>query len=407
MPMTDGKVMNEQSEILRVPSLFLLVCAALVGCSTHGSSASQGANPTDGVVDLGNQNECGQACPQSRPFRMGMTSWPYAATIEAVEHTQTLVAQHGDLYAIWLDNGLPWAAASTAGPYPQPVLNKLSALSEEFPEHRARYVSVGLLDGLRTNLASDWDGTQRTGSFANLRFGDPLVLTAYGQWLDLVIERLSPDWLNFAIEVSDLAHTDPGSWADAAQLVCAIYQGLKARYPDLKIFFSVALKHPDSDVSDRLATALPDVEECTDFAAASTYGFMFYGHPNAGNPNTLPDKWLSQIQDLIPNKPVVVAETAWPAEALNIDLWQIATESSPEFQKRYVDRLLQEAAALEARLVTWFCIVDFDQLWAAVLNSDPLASIWRDTGLYDADLMSRPALETWDDWLSVSHVAPQ
>ena len=362
--------------------------------SAHDSTADAQADVQDAMAD---------ASAASRPFHMGMTSWPYAATIQAVQHTQALVEKHGDLYAIWLDNGLPWAAASTDGPYPQPVIDKLSELSAEFPADRQRYVSVGLLDLMRTNLATDWEGAERTGMFSDVDFGDPIVLTAYGHWLDLVIEHLSPDWFNFAIEFSDLAHHSPESWGDGAELVCALYQGLKTRHPDLNVFFSVALKHPDSETSDILATALPDVENCTDFAAASTYAFMFYGHEEAGNPDNLPDTWLSQIQDLIADKPVVVAETAWPAEDLNIEIWNISTASTPEFQKRYMERLLAEAAALDAVVVTWWCAVDFDQIWETVLNSDPLASIWRDTGLYDADLNPRPALETWEHWLALPH----
>ena len=61
--------------------------------------------------------------------------------------------------------------------------------------------------------------------------------------------------------------------------------------------------------------------------------------------------------------------------------------------------LLHEAAELDARLVTWWCVVDFDDLWQRALNSDPLASIWRDTGFYDSDLNPRLALEIWTSWL--------
>ena len=186
--------------------------------------------------------------------------------------------------------------------------------------------------------------------------------------------------------------------------MCSIYEELKRGHPDLNLFFSVALKHPDSEHTRTLETALPAVQRCTDFAAASTYGFVFYGHMNAGNPDNLPEKWLSQIKELIPDKPVVVAETAWIAESLMVEMWNIAVESSTPFQRRYVELLLSEAAALQAVLVTWWCVVDFDQLWATLLNSDPLASIWRDTGLYDAELSPRPALETWTSWLALPRI---
>jgi len=307
----------------------------MLGC---GSDASQDNLPDSTIAqDIGIIMDSGLDEPDAnapmvsdgRPFLMGMSNWPYAATLEAVDNIKVLVEQHGDVYGIWLDNGLPWEAALIDGPYPQPILNKMAALSTEFPDNRQRYVSVGLLDLNRSHLATDWEGAERTGSFSEVGFGDPIVQTAYGHWLDFVIESLAPDWLNFAIEFSDLAHQSPESWFDGARLVCALYEGLKVRHPELKVFFSVALKHPESETRDVIAAALADIDNCTDFAAASTYGFVFYGHPNAGAPNTLPDNWLSQIQELVPDKPVVVAETAWPAENLRIDLWNISVVSSP------------------------------------------------------------------------------
>ena len=376
----------------RIFLFFLFVSWA--GCLTEA--------PPSSTADE-NIEEQPEESSESRSFHMGMTNWPYAATLEAVAQTKDLVEQHGDLYGVWLDNGLPWAAAATDGPYPEIVQNKLSELNAEFPATHQRFVSVGLLDLQRTNLATDWDGAERTGTFANIDFDDPIVQTAYANWLDFIIDELSPDWLNFAIEISDLAHHAPESWTNGADLVCALYDGLKSRHPNLNVFFSVALKHPESDTSAILSTALPAIQNCTDFAAASTYGFMFYGHANAGNPNNLPDNWLSQILDFIPNKPLVIAETAWPAEDLNIETWNISTESTPDFQRQYMERLLNEANTLNAALVTWWCIVDFDELWQTLLNSDPLASIWRDTGLYDADLNARPALEIWEQWLSLPH----
>ena len=370
---------------------------SFLGCKADGEAFGLIDNGTEQVVpDSG-----GEDVLNTRSFFMGMTNWPYAGTLAAVQNTQALVEAHTDVYGVWLDNGVPWSAALSDVAYPQTVLTKLDELSREFPANHQRYVSVGLLDVSRSTLATDWDGAARTGSFHEVGLGDAIVYTAYLNWLTLVIERVRPDWLNFAVEFSDLAHNSPESWSDGAQLLCSIYAELKSRYPELNLFFSVALKHPDSSLTGVLETVLPDVELCTDFAAASTYGFVFYGHLNAGDPENLPENWLSQITDLIPNKPVVVAETGWIAESLMVDMWNIAVEGTADFQRRYMELLLSESTALQAELVTWWCIVDFDSLWATRLDSDPLASIWRDTGLYDAELNPRPALEVWDSWLAL------
>ncbi|HIA02549.1 MAG TPA: hypothetical protein EYN66_11670 [Myxococcales bacterium] len=333
-----------------------------------------------------------------RSFSMGMTDWPYDATWEAVERTQQLVADHGDLYAVWMDNGLPWAAAVGGGPYPAEVNVKLTELGIEFPAGSQRFVSVGLLDQSRTELTTDWAGAVRSGEFADISWADQRVEEAYANWLDEIIAKLEPNWLNFAIEFSDLALNAPDRWQDASATLCTVYNGLKSRHPDLPVFFSVALKHPAYEDYSMLTNALPDVEDCTDYAAASSYGYVFYGHPDAGNPDNLPDNWLSQIEELIPSKPVVVAETAWIAEDLLIHEWDVSVASNAQYQSRYVEMMLEEAQRMDAELVTWWCVVDFDALWEGLLGADPLASIWRDTGFYDEHLTPRPSLDIWEEW---------
>ena len=47
------------------------------------------------------------------------------------------------------------------------------------------------------------------------------------------------------------------------------------------------------------------------------------------------------------------------------------------------ERLLAQSAPLDAVAAFWWCAVNFDVIWETLVNSDPLASIWRDTELYD------------------------
>jgi hypothetical protein len=42
--------------------------------------------------------------------------------------------------------------------------------------------------------------------------------------------------------------------------------------------------------------------------------------------------------------------------------------------------------------------VDFDTLWETSFGGDPIAAIWRDTGLYDGELAPRVALDAWENW---------
>ena len=56
---------------------------------------------------------------------------------------------------------------------------------------------------------------------------------------------------------------------------------------------------------------------------------------------------------------------------------------------------------MQAEFIIWFSLVDYDALWNGVLNQDPIAHIWRDTGLYDQNLISRPSFDTWQRQLAI------
>ena len=71
-----------------------------------------------------------------------------------------------------------------------------------------------------------------------------------------------------------------------------------------------------------------------------------------------------------------------------------------------MDTLLQACQTGQVRFVTWFTVADFDALWSGALAMDPLAQLWRDTGLYDGVQVARPGLEVWQRWLAHPEMAP-
>jgi hypothetical protein len=133
----------------------------------------------------------------------------------------------------------------------------------------------------------------------------------------------------------------------------------------------------------------------------STYGYVFYGHADSGNPENLPTDWLSQTQAYAPEKPLAIAETGWIAEDMFIPTYgNLSVTGTPSWQTDYLHKLFAEVDRLNVAFITWFSIVDFDTLWQDTLGQDPLAQIWRDTGLYDSDAQPREALTVWDEWFN-------
>ena len=80
-----------------------LLFATAMACGGGGSGSN----------DSGPQN----TPPVTRDFDMGFTTWPYDATVEAVNFVNTETSSRGDFMAHHLDGGIPWQEALDGTPY--------------------------------------------------------------------------------------------------------------------------------------------------------------------------------------------------------------------------------------------------------------------------------------------------
>ena len=132
-----------------------------------------------------------------------------------------------------------------------------------------------------------------------------------------------------------------------------------------------------------------------DVVGISVYPYIFFEHADRGDPANLPADWLSQVTAITGGKPVAIAETGWAAEDVNIPAFGVDVASDAAKQNAYVNTLFEAAGSLDAAFIVWFFLADYDALWNDALQQDPIARIWRDTGLFDENLNPRPALDTW------------
>ena len=113
---------------------------------------------------------------------------------------------------------------------------------------------------------------------------------------------------------------------------------------------------------------------------------------------------LGNLYNMAPGKPVAIAETAFLAEDLTLEIFNGNTiQGNQDYQARYLDLLFSEMAGIDCRFITWFAIRDYDQLWLSMEEQgvDGIFKSWRDTGLIDEEGNPRLALEYWDKWLSI------
>jgi len=352
----------------------------------------------------GGSNGADKTLQSTRSFAMGFTPWPYDATPEAVSDVYTKIGIHGDIIAHHLDSGIPWQEALDGTPYPDAVESEITARLANTPAGHRIYLAVSPFNGARDALAGYWNdagtGQPLNPPWDGLDFNNTDVQTAYIHFAADLISRFKPAYFNFGIEASELALKNPARFARYLDFAAKVSAALKTTFPEVKLMISVALKSPGSADATTINTALPPLIEYVDIVGASVYPYIFFNHADKGDPANLPVDWLSQLQPLAGTKTIAVAETGWIAERLSIPAYGVDVLATPADQKAFVQTLFVQAEALKAAFIIWFAIVDFDALWKGALGEDPVAQIWRDTGLYDGNISARPALGRWDEELN-------
>ncbi len=368
--------------------LLLLILAGLLQACGGGSSGT--APPP--------------APTETRSFELGFTPWPYDATANAVNFVYSEVALRGDFIAHHLDAGVPWEEALNGLPYSADLENELATRLSSTPASMRTYLALSPLNGVRDGLAEYWGSAPNQPLVApwdTREFDDPDVVTAYTNFAIDLIQRFDPEYFNLGIEVSELAINDSAAYDRLVTFTAAVSGALKSQFPDVQLMISVALKSPTSAEAATIRAELPRIIQHVDAVGVSVYPYIFFDHADRGDPANLPADWLSQIATLAGSKPIAIAETGWAAETLTIPAFGVDIASNATNQDAYLNALFSAAESLDAEFIVWFSLVDFDALWNGVLAQDPVAHIWRDTGLYDEALNPRPAFDTWMNQLSL------
>ncbi|NHZ84915.1 MAG: hypothetical protein GWP19_03430, partial [Planctomycetia bacterium] len=133
----------------------------------------------------------------------------------------------------------------------------------------------------------------------------------------------------------------------------------------------------------------------------SSYPFV-----EQSDPDLLAADYFTELANLAPNKPFVIAETAWPAEDVTAP-YPVLIPANEATQQAYLERLLADSDSLSAAFVCWFFTRDFDDFWESDLKFNAIAPtirLWKDTGLYDGQGNSRPALTIWREYLTLQRL---
>ncbi len=341
----------------------------------------------------------GQAI-ETRPFHLGFTPWPYAATIEAVNDTNTFVTTHADIINDQIDESIPWDTALKGTAFPPGFVKKMQEKARRIGHGQKRVLYITPMNLGRNGLLPSYkDSTyQPTSDWESKRFDNLDVGKAYINYCIWMVKTFKPDYFILGIETNEYLKNTPTDWDNYHAFSKRVHKEIKRHFPTLLLSESVTLHQlmdPKQPNAESYRTKIKAFIAEQDFMAVSYYPF-FMGLKSYADISRTLDAFRGYTK-----KPIAIAETGQPAQNLDIDVYNLHFPLTPADQNSYMKTLLEHARKDKYLFVIWWAHRDFDALWetfpAAVKD---LGRCWRDIGLLDDTGKPRPAYIEWKKTLA-------
>lgn len=332
---------------------------------------------------------------------MGFSPWLYDNTIEAQSWVYKNINQYGDIISEHLEEGVPWPEAYNNEPFNANYIAEIQSRLQLKGSNQKVLLQISPLNIGRNGIA------QYRGSSANmalplewskLALNDDSVKTAYLNYAKKMIEYFSPDYMILGVESNLLIRNNYSIWPQYVDLHKYVYTELKKVYPNLQLSVSLFCvpffpQWSSEDNLEKQMAGLNDLNPYLDFVSFSVHPFM-----SGLLAEQFPSDYFKNLFS-ITTKPIAISESSYPAQ-----VWQTLSEPILTFngsetkQANFLKLMLDESEKANAKFVIWFCVRDYDALWNNLLNQDPLALVWRDTGLFDEYGNQRNAFGLWKEY---------
>jgi len=348
-----------------------------------------------------------------RSYLLGLADNHYDITAEAIITGWGYIANDADMIVYHDDrDGLPWTEAYWDLEYPAEFQGRInsrkSAQAHLWNTHK-RYLAVSPLNFMRDNIADQFNAEQHPewqAFWQSQPLNSEVVKIAYYKHLSRMIEVYQPHYLTYAVEANIFINKQHGRWHEFVELADYIYTRLKQDHPQLKTMISFQAEefYKGFDLFDAPYVhyqSMKQVFPFTDFMPISSYPYTLFNKPE-----DMPEDYFTAIADLAPNKPLVIAETGWPAETLR-PYFQI--DSNAWKQRNYWRRVMNDIQSRNGEFIISLLPRDYDAIWEKVFKFEPdalLLRLWRDMGLYAGDGTVRPAARLWKQRLKWPIASP-
>lgn len=297
-----------------------------------------------------------------------------------------VVSVHQDFY------GVPWDAFAAGEAPPAQWVAVIDAVRASYAGRRI-FLSLQLASGANRAYLADRARTDAGGAvhvekewgarcydFATAPDG-PALRTAWARYVDWMVRRFDPEWVNVGIELNLFAVQCPGAWPGMVATERAGYDAAKLAKPSVVAFPSIQL-----DILYGRTMCAGELGSCYEAnwaqladLALDRFAVSLYpqGDPVWKHPEDVDADYLTRAAARAGER-LLVAETGWgstPARGTYQDQCVTGFPFSEADTDGWLARVLEAADASGADLVTWWSNRDF--IPAAVSDSCTYDSTWQ------------------------------
>lgn len=337
---------------------------------------------------------------RGRPFAMGVNPFPYELSAEAVEATQLWILDNTDLVSIKLDEGVPWQEALENKNSYDPGFEGSLDWKGKKPVDKKVFLSMTPLNKEKTGMANYRGALENMPNpepWNKKDLDDPQVAKAYLNFCREMIRRFKPDYMAYGIEVNNLIKT-PAKWKLFVPFARDIYITLKKENPRLPLILTLSTETAtDPEQASMQRKQIGEILPFTDLIAVTAIPYI-----KEPNPAKIGKNYFAQMAALAPQKPFAIAETAFLAEDVNVDIGALHIErvGKAAWQADYLKFCFEEGVRHNAKFIVWMIPRDLDKLYETLppIVREVLLPV-RDTGLLDGAGQPRKSFELWSTWL--------
>jgi hypothetical protein len=339
-----------------------------------------------------------------RSFYMGVTPWPADFTVEEVDAAYSFINTYCDMVSHHFDEGIPYEEAYNGSNWPDGLLQDIHNRKIKTATGKKILLSSSVL-ALSRNAKAPYSTHSVTVSpiiknqWQSLPFNDAKVVTAYINFMKLLIDSLQPSFINYGVE-SNVESWDATGFAEYKDFLSKVYQQLKISYPSIPVMVSIMVNETTQSL-EYAKQLLP----YTDYIALSAYPYTHISSSAAGNTNPalFPSNYFTRYINLDAGKPLCFAETGYIAEPLLVPAFNLDKQGNETWQQAYLLLVCNLVNDNKGKFIVWFCQKDYDAViirLKAIGQYQDLFALWTNTGLINENNVQRPAYNTWLDWMN-------